>query len=90
MFSEKIVRYISAWHDFEMVKLLSPEKGSFKNTVNKRSQKNKNKPKMAKLEHDIKEPFGWILFFQRNGACWLLQCQDLCSWTWTFITTAEK
>lgn len=25
MFSEKIVCYVSAWHDFEMVKLLSPE-----------------------------------------------------------------
>lgn len=92
MFSEKIVCYISAWHDFEMVKLLSPEKGSFKNTMNKRSQK---KPKInqqqQKLEHDIKEPLGWILFFfQRNGACWLLQCQDLCSWNWTFITMAEK
>lgn len=26
MFSEKIGCYISAWHDFEMVKLLSPER----------------------------------------------------------------
>ena len=25
MFSEQIVCYVSAWHDFEMVKLLSPE-----------------------------------------------------------------
>lgn len=92
MFSEKIVCYVSAWHDFEMVKLLSPEREVLR-IQRKKEAKNKNKPTVAKLEHDIKEPFGWIPFSRETvhaGCCFPMSGSlQLCS-TWTFITTAGK
>lgn len=47
MFSEKIVCYISAWHDFEMVKLLSPEREVLRIQWKKKEARNKNKPTVA-------------------------------------------
>lgn len=42
MFSERIVCYISAWHDLEMVKLLSPEREALRiQWEKKRSQNQK-------------------------------------------------
>lgn len=98
MFSEKIGCYISAWHDFEMVKLLSPEREVLRiqqgeEKKKKKAAKNKNKPTVAKLERDIKEPFGWIPFSSETvhaGCCFPMSGSlQLCS-TWTFVMTAGK
>lgn len=71
MFSEKIVCYISAWHDFEMVKLLSPEREVLRIQWGKKKPKTKINQQWQKLEHEKKN----VLidpFFQRNRTHGLL------------------